>query len=955
MIVPSGNGVSLAAPRHRAFLAYLLLHADRVVTPRQMVEALWGGAEPHSARTQIHVVVSQLRRALREHGVEDLIDTQPGGYRLVLGENELDAKIFDREMAAARNDADRREWAGSASRLRTALGMWRGQALAEITAPYAESTRYRLHEERLNAYELLAESELELGRHDMLISGLRRLVEEHPSRERLVCHLMLAQYRAGRRTEALETARRARTLLVEEHGLDPGARLTLLEKAILNADASLDLRREAVRAAPAHDTGQAVQPPAATHMAIVTPAQLPLDQRDFIGRDLELARLSALAAAGNGLSLVLVTGMAGVGKTALVVHWAHRHRDRFRDGQLYVDLRGFDPARAPATPLDVLGRFLRALGVPPGAIPDEVDEAAALFRSRLSDRRVLIVLDNAHDAEQVRPLLAGSPDCAVLITSRTQLRPLLAREGVRLLELDPLAPDEAHDLLRAILGERIDDGTALAVRDLARHCSYLPLALRLAAAQLACQRHLTVAGYTGQMAACDPLSVLDSRGADDEGVSLAFSLSYRALGGSARRLFRLLSLVPGPDFAPPVAAALLGEAPAGVRRPLDELQSAHLITGHRPGRFLMHDLLRNYATTCLTEETTAERTAAARRLVDFYAQTVFDAYPLLQPRRSEGTRDRVQPPVEPLLFAERTAALDWHDQEREHLVGVVELAAEQGWHRCASELAADLMAYLNIRRRWSDWLAVLRIGRACAEKTGNVAAMAQLENAFGIVHKQTGQYAAARKHYVQAIELATMAGRDRMVAAFRVNLGGLCINEGDFDASVRYLRAGLASPTYGQRPQYACAGYINLGCALLELERYAEAVEALQTALDLSLEVDDIQHVCLAHHNLAEVALRRGDRAVALHHAGRQLELAVELGDPLRTAAARDQYASALAPVDLPAARDHWRAAYQVYQDLGHGLAGVLAEWLRVLDGFHDAAELAAADDAHRRHARRML
>ncbi|MET8990737.1 BTAD domain-containing putative transcriptional regulator [Nonomuraea wenchangensis] len=598
--VADDGPVSVAQPRHRALLAYLLLQANRVVTPAQLAEAIWGGAEPATARSQIHVAVSRLRRALRDHGLDDVIVTRPGGYRLLLADDQLDADLFDRQVEAARASAGRGRHEEAARHLRAALGLWRGQALTDITAAFAEPVRQRLLEQRLIAQELLFDAELALGCHDRLIPGLRRLLEEHPTRERVACRLMLAQYRAGLHLDALETARRTRALLAEEQGLDPGPELSTLETAILNGDLALDV------------SPRAGGVPASS--AATTPAQLPFDVQGFAGRRRELAQLAVLTEAADRATMVLVAGTAGVGKTALAVHWAHRHRDRFPDGQFFVDLHGFDAARTPAEPLDVLRRLLRALDVGDAVVPQEVEEAAALFRSRLARRRVLLVLDDARSADQVRPLLPGSGTCAVLVTSRNQLRGLVAYEGARPLPLAPLSEAEAGELLRAALGERMDEaGGAL----LARRCAYLPLALRIAAARLSCDRHLTVAGYAGELADGDAFAVLDGQGDLDGALSSAFALSYRALGPAARRLFRRLSLVPGQDFTPVTAAALLGVTPSAARGPLEELCAAHLVAGHRSGRYVMHELLRGYA---------------AGRLADEEPGAGREAYPLAGPR-----------------------------------------------------------------------------------------------------------------------------------------------------------------------------------------------------------------------------------------------------------------------------------------------------------------------------------
>ncbi|WP_232075912.1 BTAD domain-containing putative transcriptional regulator [Phytohabitans suffuscus] len=857
---------------------------------------------------------------------------------MVLADDDLDAAVFDRQVRDARSAQRRGDWQACVRLLRPALAEWRGEALADVSAPYAAAARHRLHTSRLSARSLLAEAELALGHHDDLVGDLEDLVGQHPEHEQLVCQLMLAQHRCGRRSDALDTARAYRRRLATEQGLDPGLSFVQLERAILGADRSID------RPAPLRRTPRPPEAP---------PAHLPFDVHDFAGRHREIDQLDALLDQAGGYRPVLISGIAGVGKTALALRWGHRVREQFPDGQLYVNLRGFDTRRPPAQPLTVLHHFLRSLGLEPSALPDDPDEAAALFRSQLADRRVLIVLDNAASAEQIRPLLPGMTGCPVVLTSRNRLPSLIAHEGARLLTLAPLQPNEATHLLRRMLTRTPSDVT---MEQLADRCAYLPLALRLAAAQLICHDQLTVADYVSQLDSGDTLSLLEHGIDDDIAVSSAFGVSYRTLTPAGRHLLRMLGLIPGPDFTLPAASALVGGTDAALHAPMAELVAANLVTEYRPHRYLLHDLLRSYAERiCAVEENVAGRQAAARRLIHFYDQTVFDAYPLLMPRRPDTRRETIQPPIKPLHFTDRSTALSWIDHERDNLIAVIQLATQHDWHHEVLQLTADLYAYFVIRRRWTDWLVVLRIARASAETVTDAAALSSVENAFGVLYKQTGRFDLAEVHYQRAIDLATTAGEERAAASYTVNLAGLRIGQGNGADAVELMRTALAYPIYRDNPQYAITAQVNLGSALVELQRYDEAVDALDEALTSAFTLDDLQNACITYANLIEVALRRGQIQTARKHAEEQLRLAEELGDPLRTAVAADNLASTLLPDDPDTARQHWARAQRLYLELNHPLSTVLEPWLETLPSIHDHNELIHADENRRQRARRLL
>src|SRR5215471_5272013 len=585
-VTRAGAPVTLGGPRERVLLAALLVDHGRVVSVDGLAQALWGDHPPATARHQVAMGVSRLRKALAAAGAgPGVIATCTPGYRVA--DCWLDTRCFE-ERAGQAHEAlaagDREE---AARLLRAGLSLWRGPALSGIDRPFAEIEAARLEERRLMVTEEHIGLELDLGRHEELVGDLFALVRAHPLRERLRGLLMLALHRAGRRQ------------LVETLGVEPGPQLRAVHQALLRDEPAWDHDR------PPREPGDpAAEPDQAGHVPPV-PAQLPPDVRGFTGRRAELDALDELAlmpeAAANGagerpLPIGIIAGVAGVGKTGLVLHWGHRARYRFPDGQLYADLRGYDAHQEPLPPAAVLDGFLRALGVPGDQVPGGLDERAALFRSLLHGRQMLIVLDNARTPEQVRPLLPGSSSCLVLVSSRDRLDDLVACEGARLYALDLLSPAEAGDLLSRMAGDRrIDPATADRIAAL---CDRLPLAVRIAAARLAIHPHDAPADLADRLA--DEQRRLPELSQAHRGVRASFALSYRELPGRAAALFRLLGLLDAADVATWTAAALLGVPEREGADLLDQLVRAGLLeVAGRDGagqvRYRLHDLMRLYA------------------------------------------------------------------------------------------------------------------------------------------------------------------------------------------------------------------------------------------------------------------------------------------------------------------------------------------------------------------------
>jgi DNA-binding SARP family transcriptional activator len=585
-LVVRRNGLAVPVPggKPRAALAALLLNADQLATVDQLAGVLWGPDPPPSARVSVQNHIKLLRQALGA-AARARIATWPGGYVLHLEAGELDVSRFQNLLACARAAARDRRWEQASAQASAGLLLWRGEPLADVHSELlAQRAVPYLTEMRLQAWETRLEAEVQLGHHADAIVELQQLTGAHPLREHLHALLMLALQRCGRQAEALAAYQTARRILIGELGAEPGPEL-----------------RQAHRQVLAGDPG-AIPAPAPTAPGVgrtVVPRQLPAPVRDFVGREAELAALTgfldhAVSSMSARLVISAIGGMAGIGKTALAVHWAHQVVDRFPDGQLYVNLRGFHPSGKPMSSDEAVRGFLDALQVPVEQIPASPDAQAGLYRSLLAGRRMLVVLDNARDAGQVRPLLPGSPGCLVLVTSRSQLSGLIAIEGTYALALDVLTEAEARELLARRLGTARIDAEPGGAAELIGLCARLPLALAIAAGRASARPRFPLSALAELADSRRRLDALDA-GDAAASVQAVFSWSLDSLTAPAERMFALLGLHPGPDITIPAAASLAGIPPPQAGQALDELTEAHLIAEHSPGRYAMNDLLRAYA------------------------------------------------------------------------------------------------------------------------------------------------------------------------------------------------------------------------------------------------------------------------------------------------------------------------------------------------------------------------
>ncbi|WP_131738714.1 AfsR/SARP family transcriptional regulator [Actinomadura roseirufa] len=861
-----GTPVRVSAAKQRSMLAALLVRAGRPVSIDELAECVWADDEPRRAVPALRVYAMRLRRALGEPGP---IETTSTGYVLRVGDGDLDLCRFE-DLAARGLAASAAGGPGAAVALfDRALAEWRGPALADVSSEFLHRVEVpRLRERRLDVEAARNDAMLRDGGHRALVGPLRRLTELHPLREQFWAQLMLAQYRSGDGAAALDAYRAVRDLLAEELGIDPGQEVEDLRSAILARDPSLD-------PVPAPRESAAVAPPSQVAPVV----------SDFVGREDDAEAIAGLLGAGGTgatapevmpavMPVVTVCGAPGVGKTALAAFVARRTHERFPDGQLFADLRGHS-AGAPRATTAVLAGFLRALGVPPDQVPVERDEQAAVYRAMLDGRRVLVVLDNAASAEQVRPLLPGTPGCAVLVTSRHELRGLIVTNDARLVPLGVLEPAAAAELLTRILGEDAVAGQAGAVERLAELCGYLPLALRTAAANLAGRVRPDVSAYVREFGSGRLAALATESG--EVATRAAFDLSYAELPPPVQRTFQLLGLVPGPDFTPEAVAALTGVPVVPAARRLERLATANLVQRRAGGRYHLHDLLRDYALLRRAERIgEAEARAALVRLLAWYLHAADRASAVLHPGMPTAA-PAAPPPAAPLPeFADHRAARGWLDHERLNLLAAAEHGARSGLLPLAWQIVDRLWVYLGLNGHHAEQLATTNAVLAAAHEQGDTAAE----------------------------------------TVMRLHLGWAHRNLGDHPVALWHLRRVLAAGADGPEPRVVSAAHGVLAGVLLDLGRLAEARDHLEHMC--ALDESDAAWPFLrswALIGLGAADLIGGHPSRARARLGAAAELARGIRAPILEAEARALLGRAATfEDDLDAAIDHLRAAL----DLAH-------------------------------------
>jgi DNA-binding SARP family transcriptional activator len=818
--------VRIPPGRQPIILGALLLEPNRVVSIDRLIDVVWDEKPPATARTQVQICVSALRHMFADLGVEQPIETRPPGYLLRVAEGQIDSQSFAALVAGAARAQREGQLDEAVRLLRQALDLWRGPALGGEQGAVLRSAAVRLEEARVAALETCIGLELRLGRHQLVIGELGGLVDEFPLQERLRGQLMTALYRAGRSAEALEVYRSGWRIMVDELGLEPGEELRQLETAILNEDAGLQL--EPRDAATAGESKPAVGP-----------HQLPTDIVDFTGREelIEQAESELLEGdpSGHGqaaVRVVVITGKAGIGKTALAVHVAHRLADqRFPDGQLYCNLAGMH--RDPLAPADVLGRFLRALGMPGSAIPDAVDERAEMYRSLLAGKRLLVVLDDVAAVRQVTPLLPGSGSCAVIATSRMRLTEI---PGARVLDVDLLAPDKGLALLGTVVGRHRVVGEANAAMALVRMVGGLPLALRIVAARLAARPHWSLASMVGRLT--DERRRLDELAHGDLMMRASLRLTYEGIEPRDAQLFRLLGLLPEGSIPAWVAAALLDEDPVLVATRLERLVDMQMLDVTGPDldgqpRYGLHAIIRLFAREELTEhEDQATRHAALERVLGGWlalAETMRRKLYGGDVMALHGDARRWYP----LGGFASVDPLGWYEAESAHLVAAVEQAASAGLDELCWDLANCLTTLFERGSYFDEWARTHQRALDLARQTGNKRGEAVLLCSMSELYISRRQPAAVRSVLEPALLLFEELGDVHGLAMTRRNLGVLLAQEGEKEAAAEQFTAALDG--FSQVGDAAGRAYMLIKQAGLESETgdHLRATDLLSDALDI--------------------------------------------------------------------------------------------------------------------------
>lgn len=909
----AGQPVELGPPKQRTVLAALLVEAGRPVRPEVLVERVWDRPPPAEARNALYVHIMRIRRVLARTAVDDApvrLSRQAGGYVVEIDPDQVDWHRFRRLVGEAR--APTLDERSRADLLRQALGLWHGPPLADLTGEWVDRLRDGWQQQYLDAVVAWARIALRLGEHQPVIERVRDLVADHPLVEPLVAVLMRALHVAGRTSEALDCYASCRRHLADRLGADPGPELQQLHQSIL--------RGELVTVPPA-------EPPVAAVPA-VTPAQLPADVPGFTGRADELKQLDTILAAtdrpGTAVTVAVISGTGGVGKTSLAVHWAHQVRDRFPDGQLYVNLRGFGPGEQAMSPSEAVRGFLDALSVPAARIPASVEAQANLYRTLLADRRMLILLDNARDAAQVRPLLPGAAGCLVLVTSRSRLPGLVAATGARPVPLDLLTSGESRELLARRLGPDRVAAEPAAVDEIITRCARLPLALSVVAARAATSPQSSLDRLNAELR--EAHGGLDALATDDPVTDLrsVFSWSYRQLDPDAAELFRWLGLHLGPDISLAAAASLAGAPRREVRARLAVLVRAHLVAEPAPGRYSLHDLLRLYAAElACRHDPRPRRQAALGRILDHYLHTADRALRLLDPHRPAATLPPARPGACPERLREPAEARAWCAAEYPVLVAAVRQGSAAGFDAETWQLACALGTILDRQGLWQEWADIQRVALASAERLAHPVGRADAHRHLAQAQARLGDYPRAHTHFQHALALYERLADDSGQADTHYSLGWVLGRQQRDAEALDHVQQALAGY---QRAGNAARAARALGAVAwyhARLGAYDESLTCCRQALTMLQELGDMAGQASVWDTLGYAQRQLGDLPQAIECYQRSIDLYRQSAEQYSEAEVLTRLGDAHRDAGQTGpARRAWRQSLELLEVLGHPAAG---------------------------------
>lgn len=899
----AGRGILLRSPKCRILLAALLAEPGRLVPAAELIEAIWGSRQPDNPRRALHVCLTRARATLAGVGVPQLIVSGADGYRADIPPESVDVMLFRRWMEEADAAAERLDRGAECKALAEAMRLWRGEPFADVPSDYLHR-RYgiQLAEERLQTLERRIDRNLEAGLHAEVVGELTELTGTSPLRERFWAQRMTALYRTGRRADALDVYHLVRRHLAEELGLEPGEELQRLHAKILS--------------------GIEQDGPSGARISIV-PRQLPSEVSGFAGRAAEVEQMHRLLEEHergdvSGSTVLVITGMAGVGKTTLATHWSRRVADRFPDGQLWLDLRGYD-RRTPATPQQSIVSILHASGMRGDEVPPDLDSQIGLYRSVMDGRRMLLVLDNANGVDQIMPLLPGDARTFVLITSRSDLASLIAVEGAHAIRLNPFTAAEARQMLEPRLGSGRLSAEPDAVSRIVDNCYGLPLALAIVAARAVGRPNFPLLAMERQLA--DANTPLD-RFSDPEiglDVRAVFSWSYRSLTPHGARLFRLLGLHPTADVSIAASACLLDTTQSYARLLLDELAAAHLVTEHVPGRFTLHDLLHAYAAElAVIHDSPEQRSADLRRLLDWMTRTTLNARPLLQPSETFVTPQGATGAIPPLTFEDERAAREWYEAERDTLIASMDVAYAHGFDDLCWRLAFGSWIYLQLTDAWGDLLRTHATALQAAERLGDQIGQALILVGMGIAHRSTGNAIRALEMHRMALAIFRATGNVNGTANVFSNLSAAYRDTGDFDESLRCAERSYTLEEALDEPGNMAISLYQIAMTLTAAGRAGDAVPRITTALELVRRLGHRRAEARGLQLAATVYMRLGQHQTAIEQYRTALTIYRDLNDHWYQAAVLTELGDALQENQrLPESRDAWSHALAIYDELG--------------------------------------